>query len=267
MLSALSLPSSWTKDNFPECTPSPSCYPNRRAPDHGSPLNALFNKWCSDKGTYWLSKHNYGAAYDSVLGPRRAHTLQMLELGVGDETAGSLNAWREYFPKAEFWIAEIDVARFQDKKQWAWASRQKRRHGCFDDPNVWSAPRVHPLFGVDSSNRTQLRNLPLPAEGVDLIIDDGSRGSNNDTATYPRRGSPGPVPSRANRISDRTIRSVACWPLQRNFRRSTKSATWASFVPRSRRSTSKNSSKVQPPPSSSRSSPMATPATTRKRKL
>ena len=53
-------------------------------------------------------------------------------------------------------------------------SDKRRRHGCYDDPNVWTAPRVHTLFGVDSSNRTQLRGLPLPAGGVDVIIDDAS---------------------------------------------------------------------------------------------
>ena len=137
--------------------------PNRRAQRHSSLLNSLFNKWCSDKGTYWLSKHNYGAAYDSVLGPRRAHTLQMLELGVGDETAGSLNAWREYFPRAHLWIADIDTERFRNTAQFAWASRQKRRHGCFDDADAWRDPRVHALFGVDSSNFTALRALPRAA--------------------------------------------------------------------------------------------------------
>ena len=69
---------------------------------------ALFNKWCSDKGTYWLSKHNYGAAYEPLLAPRRWSTRHVLELGVGDETAGSLNTWREYFPLAHFWIVDID---------------------------------------------------------------------------------------------------------------------------------------------------------------
>jgi len=151
----------------------PACFPNRRAPHHNSRLNSLFNKWCSDKGTYWLSKHNYGAAYDTVLHPIRRRVRNLLELGVGDETAGSLNAWREYFPRAEFWIVDVDVARFADKKQFAWAIRQKRRHGCFDDEHVWTAPRVHPLFGIDSSNRTMLQGLPLPA-GVDVIIDDAS---------------------------------------------------------------------------------------------
>ena len=178
LLALLSAPAAraWTAEGYPDCSlhAGPSCFPNRRAPNHHSLLNSLLNKWCSDKGTYWLSKHNYGAVYDTVLRPTRRRTRHLLELGVGDETAGSLNAWREYFPKAEFWIADIDVARFQDKKQWAWASRQKRRHGCFDDPNVWTAPRVHTLFGVDSSNRTQLRGLPLPAGGVDVIIDDAS---------------------------------------------------------------------------------------------
>ena len=89
----------WTADGFPDCSTvhGPSCFPNRRAPHHNSLLNSLFNKWCSDKGTYWLSKHNYGAAYDTVLRPIRFRTRNLLELGVGDETAGSLNAWREYF--------------------------------------------------------------------------------------------------------------------------------------------------------------------------
>ena len=166
----------WNKDGYPDCVDKlgPDCTPNRRAPHHHSLLDKLFNKYCSDKGTYWLSKHNYGAAYDTVLRPTRRRTRHLVELGVGDETAGSLNAWREYFPRAQFWIADIDVQRFADKKQWAWASRQKRRHGCWDDPNIWTAPRVHPLFGVDSSNRTQLRELPLPAEGVDVIIDDAA---------------------------------------------------------------------------------------------
>jgi hypothetical protein len=177
VLSQISSVLGWTEDGYPDCSlkHGPACFPNRRAPHHNSLLNSLFNKWCSDKGTYWLSKHNYGAAYDTVLRPTRRRTRNLLELGVGDETAGSLNAWREYFPRAEFWIVDVDVVRFHDKKQWAWASRQKRRHGCFDDKDVWTAPRVHPLFGVDSSNRTQLRSLPLPAgASMDVIIDDAS---------------------------------------------------------------------------------------------
>ena len=176
LLSLLAQPAAaWTKDGYPDCydKSGTQCLPNRRANHHNSLLDHYFNKWCSDKGTYWLSKHNYGAAYDTVLRPTRKRTRNLIEVGVGDETAGSTNAWREYFPKAELWILDIDVARFKDTKQWAWASRQKRRHGCFDDPNVWTAPRVHPMFGVDSSNRTQLRSLPLP-EQVDLIIDDAS---------------------------------------------------------------------------------------------
>mgnify|MGYP007107842691 CR=1 FL=1 len=165
MLALLSVANSgWTADGYPDCftKQGPACLPNRRANHHNSLLNSLFNKYCSDKGTYWLSKHNYGAAYDTVLHPVRRRTRNLLELGVGDETAASLNAWREYFPRAHYWIVDVDTARFADKKQLAWAVRQKRRHGCFDDANVWTAPRVHPLFGVDSSNRTMLRALPLP---------------------------------------------------------------------------------------------------------
>jgi hypothetical protein len=166
----------WTADGFPDCYDKvgASCLPNRRAQHHNSLLNFLFNKYCSDKGTYWLSKHNYGVTYDTVLRSVRWRVRNLVELGVGDETAASLNAWREYFPRAHYWIVDVDVQRFADKKQFAWAIRQKRRHGCFDDANMWSAPRVHPLFGVDSSNRTMLRSLPLPSGGVDVIIDDAS---------------------------------------------------------------------------------------------
>ena len=131
-LSAFSLlltrAAAWTADGYPDCsaTQGPACFPNRRAPNHHSLLNSLFNKWCSDKGTYWLSKHNYGAAYDTVLRPIRRRARHLLELGVGDETAGSLNAWREYFPRAQFWIADIDVARFHDKKQWGGRAEMRR---------------------------------------------------------------------------------------------------------------------------------------------
>lgn len=174
-LALLALAASYTEQGFPDCSikQGTACFPNRREGFHNSLLNSLFNKYCSDKGTYWLSKHNYGAAYDTVLQPIRHGVRHLLELGVGDETAASLNAWREYFPKAEYWIVDIDVRRFDDKKQFAWAARQKRRHGCYDDPDVWTAPRVHPLFGVDSSNRTMLRALPLPPQ-LEVIIDDAS---------------------------------------------------------------------------------------------
>ena len=82
----------WNKDGYPDCVDKlgPDCTPNRRAPHHHSLLDKLFNKYCSDKGTYWLSKHNYGAAYDTVLRPTRRRTRHLVELGVGDETAGSL---------------------------------------------------------------------------------------------------------------------------------------------------------------------------------
>eukprot|EP00965_Chrysotila_dentata_P260559 6213948-Pleurochrysis_carterae.AAC.3 len=46
----------FTEQGFPDCNPSPDCYPNHRAQHHHSPLNKLFNKYCSDKGSYWLSK-------------------------------------------------------------------------------------------------------------------------------------------------------------------------------------------------------------------
>ena len=73
----------------------------------------------------------------------------------------------------QFYIVDVDVQRFNDVAQFKWATRQKRRHGCFDDANVFTDAKVHPLFGVDSSNITQLRGLPLPPQ-LDLIIDDAA---------------------------------------------------------------------------------------------
>ena len=97
---------------------------------------------------------------------------------MGDETAGSLNTWREYFPLAHFWIVDIDVARFADEPLFKWSTRQKRRHGCYDSAtahDTWNDPqgRVHPLFGTDGSNFTTLQRLPVP-EQIDLIIDDAA---------------------------------------------------------------------------------------------
>eukprot|EP00967_Tisochrysis_lutea_P140619 scaffold257198_cov28-Tisochrysis_lutea.AAC.2 len=172
---AIPVQAAWTADHFPQCTPAPDCYPNRRANHRNSELNRLFNKYCSDKGTYWLSKHGYGSAYDVAFSPLR-EARNVVELGVGDETAASLSAWREYFPSAHFWIVDYDERRFHDEKQYAWASKTKRRHGCFDQGSAhatWSAPRVHAFFGVDSSNQTMLQSLPLPQQ-LDIIIDDAA---------------------------------------------------------------------------------------------
>ena len=44
-------------------------------------------------------RHSYGSAYDPGLRPLRKRVRHLLEIGVGDETAGSLNTWREYFPR------------------------------------------------------------------------------------------------------------------------------------------------------------------------
>ena len=97
-------------------------------------------------------------------------------------------------PRAHLWIADIDTERFRNTAQFAWASRQKRRHGCFDDADAWRDPRVHALFGVDSSNFTALRALPLPPV-LDLIIDDAAHVLSHQVAAlealWPRLGAGG----------------------------------------------------------------------------
>ena len=70
----------------------PSC-PNNE-------LSDLFDKYCSDKGTFWQSKHHYGSAYHSLFASLRNAVGAVLEIGIGEDTAPSAAAWADYFPRA-----------------------------------------------------------------------------------------------------------------------------------------------------------------------
>jgi hypothetical protein len=92
-------------------------------------LGALFDKYGSDKGTIgeplvnfpWRS-HNYADVYSEILYQNRKTIRKVFECGIGtnDESfsshmtsnatpGGSLRAWREYFPNAFIFGADIDV--------------------------------------------------------------------------------------------------------------------------------------------------------------
>ena len=60
---AITAPLSFTADNFPDCTPAPACYPNRRAPHHGSLLNGA----CVC--THTRSPHHTTLKFDARLPP------------------------------------------------------------------------------------------------------------------------------------------------------------------------------------------------------
>ena len=81
----------------------PSCAQNE--------LVELFDRYCSDKGTFWQSKHHYGSAYHSLFGSLRESVRSILEVGIGEDTAPSVAAWLEYFPHAHIYPVDIKTTK------------------------------------------------------------------------------------------------------------------------------------------------------------
>jgi hypothetical protein len=87
-------------------------------PTDTTELCLLMRKYGSDKGLGW---HNYTTLYHAVFGSRRHDRLNVFELGLGSnhpdapygmgpdgKPGASLYAWRDYFPGAEVYGADID---------------------------------------------------------------------------------------------------------------------------------------------------------------
>ena len=126
-----------------------------------TPLCLLMHWHGSDKS---LFRHNYTTIYDALLSKWRRRPLRVFELGLGSNSSqfafnmwahgipgASLRGWREYFPHASIFGADIDHdALFQDDRIRTFYCDQL-------DPkvirNMWTEPDLH--------------------EGMDLIIDDG----------------------------------------------------------------------------------------------
>lgn len=108
-------------------------------------LCQIMKKEGSDKGLGW---HNYTLFYDFMLKNRRKDIRNILEVGV--YTGASLRGWREYFPNANIFGADID----------------KRI--------LFSEPRIS-TFYVDQLQEDSIWDLfdKLGDIEFDLIIDDG----------------------------------------------------------------------------------------------
>ena len=154
----------------------------------GNPLSRLLDRFCSDKGTFWQSRHHYANAYHAVLAPLRHRVSAMIEIGIGEDTAPSVAAWLRYFPNAHIHALDIkDEEEFHARAAPGGATERLVRHqaqfGCAYDASMWQDPRVHLRLGVDASNPTHLdRLVDLPTQ-VDLIIDDGSHRLRDQEAT------------------------------------------------------------------------------------
>lgn len=70
------------------------------------PLTILANKYQSDKGTEYSSKHGFSDIYDDYFISFKNKLINILEIGVHD--GSSLKMWYEYFPNANIIGLDID---------------------------------------------------------------------------------------------------------------------------------------------------------------
>lgn len=152
-----------------------------------NPLAALFDRFCSDKGTFWQSRHHYANAYHSLFQHVRPHVRNLVEIGIGEDTAPSVAAWLRYFPQAHIHAIDIkDAHEFAERAAPYGATERlvnyQARFGCEYDRTMWRHSRVHLTLGVDASDPRQLARVRLPTN-VDVIIDDGSHRLRDQEAT------------------------------------------------------------------------------------
>ena len=148
----------------------PSC-PNNE-------LSKLFDKYCSDKGTFWQSKHHYGSAYHSLFASLRNSVGAVLEIGIGEDTAPSAAAWADYFPRARIYSIDVKTAHeFEARAVHGGATERlamrQAKFGCEYNASMWMNRRLSLSLGVDATDTQQLK-AALPAESLDVIVDDGS---------------------------------------------------------------------------------------------
>jgi hypothetical protein len=141
-------------------------------------LSQLYDQYCSDKGTFWQSKHHYASAYHSIFASARGAVESILEIGIGEDTAPSVASWLKYFPKAH--IYPIDIKTTQEVARRAEPGgatdrlvEHQGQFGCEYNRSMWADPRVHLTLDTDASDPKQLSKVKLPAQ-IDIIIDDGS---------------------------------------------------------------------------------------------
>lgn len=75
--------------------------------DHDTDLCAMLGKYGSDKGNATgTARHNYSRYYVALFRPIREQVRRVFELGIFQ--GASLRAWRDYFPHAQVYGADID---------------------------------------------------------------------------------------------------------------------------------------------------------------
>tara|TARA_B100000683_G_scaffold200328_2_gene193604 strand:- start:703 stop:1722 length:1020 start_codon:yes stop_codon:yes gene_type:complete len=148
-----------------------------------NPLTKLFDEFCSDKGTHYLSRHHYSEAYHSILETRRVDA--MIEIGIGEDTAPSIASWKRYFPDAQIYALDITKQKdFNMRAETGITERLRQRQragGCEHDERLWDR-RAHLSLDTDATRADDLARANLP-KSAQLIIDDGSHAMRDQEAT------------------------------------------------------------------------------------
>jgi hypothetical protein len=126
-----------------------------------TPMCRTMTKFGSDKGNSW---HNYTTVYNELFGKLRGQALRIFELGLGTNNpdfaysmgvdgrpGASLRGWRDLFPLALVFGADID------------------RDVLFTEERIQT-------FYCDQLDSTVIRDLwrePALLEGMDILIEDG----------------------------------------------------------------------------------------------
>jgi hypothetical protein len=128
-------------------------------------LCRFMTKHGSDKGSAWGGGwHNYTTVYYELFGKLRRHPLRIFELGIGSNNpdlpfnmgvegrpGASLRGWREFFPNALLFGADID------------------HNALFNENRIQT-------FHCDQLSASSIRELwaqPLMQGGMDIIVEDG----------------------------------------------------------------------------------------------
>ena len=131
-----------------EASCPPSCANNE--------LVRSFDQYCSDKGTFWQSKHHYGSAYHSIFGSLKQTVRSILEIGIGEDTAPSVATWLNYFPHAHIYPVDIKTTEgFRERAKPGGQTDRLVKHqaqfGCEYNASMWQDPRVHLTLDTDAS--------------------------------------------------------------------------------------------------------------------
>jgi hypothetical protein len=123
-------------------------------------LATLYQKHQGKLSDRWAS---YLAQYDRVLQPWRDQEIRLLEIGI--QNGGSLEIWREFFPKAVKLV------------------------GCDVDPLCaelrYSDPRIAVVV-ADACSEEGLNQVRAHASSFDIVIDDGSHRSSHIVQAFAR---------------------------------------------------------------------------------